>query len=140
MSVAPSHDHIVNVARDSIHRIASTTKPVTTSLILALITNAQLALDDEVRRWLPELASPRVLRVPNGPLDDTVPAESEITVRDLLSLTNGLGVAIQMFMNPPPGRSSWPRRSNSRSPHSDRPIRRRSPIPTPGWRGSVRPR
>ncbi|NNG18702.1 hypothetical protein HJ590_03770 [Naumannella sp. ID2617S] len=31
-----------------------------------------LALDDPVERWLPELASPRVLRDPHGELGDTV--------------------------------------------------------------------
>ena len=41
--------------------------------------------------WLPELAEPRVLADPAGPLDDTVPAARPITVRDLLTFRMGAG-------------------------------------------------
>jgi hypothetical protein len=34
----------------------------------------------------------------DGPLDDTVPAERAITVRDLLTFTFGFGVSVEMFM------------------------------------------
>jgi CubicO group peptidase (beta-lactamase class C family) len=44
-----------------------------------------------VARWLPELAAPRVLRSPSGPLDDVEPAERAITVRDLLTFQSGHG-------------------------------------------------
>lgn len=92
------------VRRDSLFRIASTTKPITASLILSLITEGRLRLDDEIARWLPELDSPRVLRVANGPLEDTVAADREITVRDLLTFTNGFGMTMRMFTDPTP----WP--------------------------------
>ncbi|HUR09468.1 MAG TPA: serine hydrolase domain-containing protein, partial [Nonomuraea sp.] len=42
--------------------------------------------------WLPELADRQVLKRPDGPLDDTVPARRPITVRDLLTSTCGLGL------------------------------------------------
>jgi CubicO group peptidase (beta-lactamase class C family) len=92
------------VQRNSIFRIASTTKPITAAVILTLITEGRLRLDDDVSQWLPELSAPRVLRRPNGPLDDTVSSERGVTVRDLLTFTNGFGMAIQMFMDPTP----WP--------------------------------
>jgi len=92
------------VRRDSLFRIASTTKPITASAILSLISDGHLRLDEEVARWLPELASPRVLRVANGPLEDTVALERAITVRDLLTFTNGFGMTSGMFTDPTP----WP--------------------------------
>ena len=50
-----------------------------------------MALGDPVRRWLPELAEPRVLRSLESGLDDTVPAERPITVEDVLSFHLGFG-------------------------------------------------
>jgi CubicO group peptidase (beta-lactamase class C family) len=61
-------------------------------------------LNDRVETWLPELADRRVLRSMDGPLDDTVPAERAITVRDLLTFTFGFGMVVEMFMAPEP----WP--------------------------------
>ncbi|MGH8997286.1 MAG: serine hydrolase domain-containing protein, partial [Acidimicrobiales bacterium] len=59
---------------------------------------------DPIGQWVPELASPRVLRRPDCPLDDTVPAERPITVRDLLTFTFGFGVNADLFAADPP----WP--------------------------------
>jgi CubicO group peptidase (beta-lactamase class C family) len=73
-------------------RIASVTKLVAGALTLALAEDGVLALDDEVARWLPELAAPRVLADPAGPLAETVPAARPITVRHLLTHTAGLGL------------------------------------------------
>jgi CubicO group peptidase (beta-lactamase class C family) len=92
------------VQRDSIFRIASTTKPITAAVIRSLITEGRLALEDDMSRRLPELSVPRVLRRSNGPLDNTLSAQRVVTVRDLLTFTNGFGMAAQMFMDPTP----WP--------------------------------
>jgi CubicO group peptidase (beta-lactamase class C family) len=92
------------VRRDSLFRIASITKPVTGAATLALASEGLLRLDEPVGRLLPELAEPRVLRRIDGPLEDTVPARREITVRDLLTFTFGFGAAMEMFMTPEP----WP--------------------------------
>jgi CubicO group peptidase (beta-lactamase class C family) len=51
-----------------------------------------LGLDDDVARWLPEFAAPRVLADPDGPLTETVPAQRPITVGDLLFMTAGFGL------------------------------------------------
>jgi CubicO group peptidase (beta-lactamase class C family) len=92
------------VQRDSLFRIASTTKPVTGAATLALAGEGLFRLDEPVDRLLPELAHRRVLRRVDGPLDDTVPAERAVTVRDLLTFTFGFGMMMEMFMAPEP----WP--------------------------------
>jgi CubicO group peptidase (beta-lactamase class C family) len=92
------------VARDSLFRIASTTKPITAAATLALIDEGLLELDEPVERLLPELADRRVLTHMDGPLDETVPARRAITTRDLLTFTFGFGMVVDMFMSPTP----WP--------------------------------
>ncbi len=77
---------------DTIFRISSMTKPVTAVAALQLVDDGVLALDDPIDGLLPELADRRVLRDPHGPLDDTVPAERPITLRDLLTFRMGLGM------------------------------------------------
>ena len=78
-------------APDSIARIASITKPVTAAAVMLLVDEGVLALDDPISRWLPELASPRVVRTPASPLDDVVPATRPVTVEDLLTFRAGWG-------------------------------------------------
>lgn len=92
------------VARDSVFRIASTTKPITAAATLALVAEGLIGLDEPVDRLLPELADRQVLRDPSGPLDDTVPAERAVTARDLLTFTFGFGMMMEMFMAAEP----WP--------------------------------
>lgn len=79
------------MARDSIFRIASMTKPIVAAAVMMLVEEGRIALDEPVGRWLPELASPKVLRTPSGPLDDVVPATRPITVSDLLTFRAGYG-------------------------------------------------
>jgi CubicO group peptidase (beta-lactamase class C family) len=92
------------VARDSIFRIASTTKPITAAATLAVVAEGAIGLEEPVEELLPELAEPRVLRRMDGPLDDTVPAIRAITTRDLLNFTFGFGMVMEMFSSPTP----WP--------------------------------
>jgi len=92
------------VEPDSLFRIASMTKPVTGAATMALVDDGLLKLDEPVDRLLPELADRRVLRRLDGPLNDTVPAERTITVRDLLTFTFGFGMVMEMFMAATP----WP--------------------------------
>ncbi len=90
--------------RDTLFRISSTTKPMTAAAVLSLVDDGLLKLDGPVDELLPELAGRRVLRRPDGPLTDTVPAERPVTVRDLLTFTWGFGMQGAMFMAPEP----WP--------------------------------
>lgn len=79
------------MARDSIFRIASLTKPIVAAAVMMLVEEGRIALDAPVREWLPELASPSVVRTPGSPLDDVVPAVRPITVFHLLASRTGYG-------------------------------------------------
>ena len=85
--------------RDTIFRIASMTKPITAAAAMILVEECRLRLDEPVDRWLPELADRKVLKRFDGPLDDTVPANRPITLRDLLTFRLGIGAVMA-----PPGR------------------------------------
>src|SRR3954452_8149777 len=78
------------VELDTIFRIASMTKPVTAAAALMLYDQGRFRLDDSITDVVPELSGVRVLRTPNGPLDDLVAAERSITFRDLLTHRSGL--------------------------------------------------
>jgi CubicO group peptidase (beta-lactamase class C family) len=78
------------VERDTLFRIASMTKPITSTAALMLYDEGRFGLDDPISDWAPEFAHMRVLRAPDGPLDDTVPAERPITFNDLLTHRSGL--------------------------------------------------
>jgi len=80
------------VERDTIFRIASMTKPVTTVAALMLFDEGRITLDDPIARYAPEFARMRVLRDPNGPLDDTGATERPITFGDLLTHRSGVTV------------------------------------------------
>jgi CubicO group peptidase (beta-lactamase class C family) len=77
--------------RDTIFRISSMTKPVTAVAAMMLVEERRLRLDEPVDELLPELASRRVLKRLNAPLDETVPAKRSITLRDLLTFRMGFG-------------------------------------------------
>jgi CubicO group peptidase (beta-lactamase class C family) len=90
--------------KDAIFRIASMTKPVTGVAILMLMEEGKLRLTDPVSRFIPEFKSTKVAMAkplpssPSGPSRQpprepeiyTVPADREITIRDLLTHTSGL--------------------------------------------------
>ena len=82
------------IARDTVFRIASMTKPIAAVAALLLVEECRLRLDDPVDELLPELADRRVLVDPLGPVDgDTVPAIRPITVHDVLAFRLGYGMA-----------------------------------------------
>ncbi|MFD7880444.1 serine hydrolase domain-containing protein [Streptomyces sp. NPDC059766] len=84
-------DGTAPMARDSVFRIASVTKPLTAAAVLMLVEDGLIGLDSPVGKWLPELSSPMVVRTPAGPVEDVVPAARPITVEDLLSSRAGWG-------------------------------------------------
>jgi len=71
---------------DTIFRIYSMTKPVTTVAAMMLWEDGKLQLDEPVSKYIPELKG---LRVYVGPGDETVPAKREIMIRDLMRHTAG---------------------------------------------------
>jgi CubicO group peptidase (beta-lactamase class C family) len=93
---AMAFDDSTPMRRDSIFRIASMTKPVTAAAAMILVEDGRLRLDDPVDAFLPELKDRKVLRTLESPLDDTVPANRAITLRDLLTFRAGYG-AVMVF-------------------------------------------
>jgi len=88
--------------RDTPFRLTSMTKPIVAATVLAFVDAGVLDLDGPVDRFLPELADRRVLKRLDGPLDQTVPAERPITVRDLLTFRLGFGMnGTPPDINPP---------------------------------------
>lgn len=90
------------VERDTIFRVASMTKPVTTVAALALYDEGRFDLDDPITTCAPEFAAMRVLRRAEGPLDETDAAARPITFRDLL--THRAGLTYGEFHRGPIGR------------------------------------
>jgi CubicO group peptidase (beta-lactamase class C family) len=77
------------MAPDTIFRIASQTKALTSVAILALMEEGKIGLTDPVSRYIPSFANSKVA-VGNGARVDTVPARRPINVRDLLTHTAGI--------------------------------------------------
>jgi CubicO group peptidase (beta-lactamase class C family) len=78
------------IERDTLFRIASMTKPITCTAALMLFEEGRFELHDSITRWAPEFSEMRVLRSANGPLNETDPAERQITFNDLLTHQSGL--------------------------------------------------
>ena len=91
---AQDRDTGVPLQRDTLFRIASMTKPITAAAAMILVEEARLRLDEPVDRLLPELANRRVLRSIDSAVDDTVPANRPITLRDLLTFRWGFGMVM----------------------------------------------
>src|SRR5258708_21382678 len=83
--------------RDTIFRISSMPKPITAAATMILVEECKVRLDEPVDRLRPGLAARKVLKRLDGSLQDTVPANRPITVRDLLTFRMGFG----QMMAPP---------------------------------------
>jgi CubicO group peptidase (beta-lactamase class C family) len=79
--------------RDDIFRIASQTKAVTATAVMILWEEGKFRLDDPISKYIPEFKNPQVLKDFNPPDSSftTVPAAGEITIRQLLTHTSGVG-------------------------------------------------
>ncbi len=81
--------------KDGIFRIASQTKAITSVAVMMLFEEGKLLLSDPVSQYIPSFKQQRVLLNFN-PADTTyttVPAKREITIKDLLTHTSGIGYA-----------------------------------------------
>ncbi len=80
---------------DSIFRLASMTKPITSLAVMMLHEEGKFLLNDPVSKFLPEFKNPKIA-IANAPNERAtegfrlVPANREITIRDLLTHTAGL--------------------------------------------------
>jgi CubicO group peptidase (beta-lactamase class C family) len=81
------------MTRDTLFRIASMTKPVTSIAALMLLEEGKLRLEDPITKWLPEFAGMRVLTGAAGPVEETYPSPRDITVEDLMTHRAGLAYA-----------------------------------------------
>lgn len=81
--------------KDGIFRIASQTKAITSVAVMMLFEEGKFMLDDPISNFIPEFKNPKVLDKYNkaDTTYTTVPAKREITIRDLLTHTSGLGYA-----------------------------------------------
>lgn len=78
--------------KDTMFAMASTTKPVTGVAVLMLIEEGKIQLTDPVSKFIPEFKNMKVAVQKEGSSEvELVPAEREITIRDLLTHTSGLG-------------------------------------------------
>ncbi|MFC2126322.1 serine hydrolase domain-containing protein [Bacteroidota bacterium] len=81
--------------KDDIFRIASMTKAITCMAVMILYEEGKFQLDDPVSNYIPEYKNPEVLVSVNPDSTYTSrPAKSEITIRQLLTHTSGLGYPI----------------------------------------------
>lgn len=78
--------------RDTLFRIASMTKPVTSVAALMLHESGRFELDDPITKWAPEFADLNVLRTGGG-LDEVTAALRLITFADLLTHRSGITYA-----------------------------------------------
>jgi CubicO group peptidase (beta-lactamase class C family) len=90
------------MTKDTLFRLASSSKPVTAAAVLILLEEGRLKLTDPVSKYIPEFAHPKVIveverqpepmvdRPASAPTTYTVPADREITILDLLTHTSGL--------------------------------------------------
>lgn len=86
----------IPMAENSIFRLASMTKGLTAVAVLQLAEAGKIDLDDAVFKYIPEFRSPTILlRVLPDSTFQTEPAQSEITVRQLLTHTSGIGYGFQ---------------------------------------------
>lgn len=77
---------------DSIYRIFSMTKAVTSVAAMQLVEQARLKLDEPVSRWLPAFATLEVLEGFDAAGQPRLrPAQKQVTVRHLLTHTAGFG-------------------------------------------------
>ncbi|GAA4786697.1 serine hydrolase domain-containing protein [Streptomyces ziwulingensis] len=81
------------VTADTLWRIYSMTKPVTSVAALMLVEEGLLSLDDPVARHLPAFAEPRVYAGGEAPGVTTRPADNSLLVRHLMTHTAGLTFA-----------------------------------------------
>jgi CubicO group peptidase (beta-lactamase class C family) len=83
----------VPMAKDTIFRIASMTKAITSMGVMQLVEQGKVGLDDDVSKYLPSLKNPQVFTKVDASAGsyDTRPASTGMTIRQLLTHTSGIG-------------------------------------------------
>ena len=107
-----------SMTMESIFRIASMTKPITSVGVMMLVEEGRLGLDDPVSEYLPGLLADEVFETFDRSDNSytTRPRAGQVTVRHLLTHTSGLGYSIFndiLFRllgdrSPPPSSAGYP--------------------------------
>lgn len=80
---------------DTIFRIASQTKLITSVAVMMLVEEGQIALEDPLSRYLPAFAQSQVaVATESNGEPELVPAKRPITIRDLLTHTSGISYGV----------------------------------------------
>jgi CubicO group peptidase (beta-lactamase class C family) len=85
---------------DSIFRICSMTKPITTLGVMMLYEEGRFQLDDPIAKYIPEFADPKVLVKPKEGKPSSIPATQPITIRHLLTHTSGISYNWDVDLGP----------------------------------------
>ena len=75
---------------DTIFRIYSMSKPITSAAVMQLVEEGKVRLADPVSRYIPGFKNSKVMVPRNGCDYDLVPAQREMTVHDLFTHSSGL--------------------------------------------------
>jgi CubicO group peptidase (beta-lactamase class C family) len=88
-------EHKKVMVKDNIFRIASMTKPIISVAAMILYEEGKFSLDDPISKFIPAFKNPRVIDKFNTADTSytTIAAKSEITVRQLMNQTSGIGYA-----------------------------------------------
>ncbi len=79
---------------DTLFRVFSNTKLVTSCAVLLLVEEDRVHLDDPIEHYIPQLANRVVLRPGATTIDDVEPARGPITIRHLMSHSSGLSYGL----------------------------------------------
>ena len=84
------------MSTDNIFRLASMTKPITSTAIMQLVEQGKIALDDPVSKYIPEFSDMEVLDEVNEEDSSytSVPADRDVTIHHLLTHTSGIAYAV----------------------------------------------
>ncbi|GGO91965.1 serine hydrolase domain-containing protein [Stakelama pacifica] len=79
---------------DTLWRVYSMTKPITAMAAMTLIEDGKMSLDQPVSDFIPAFKDMKVLVAPDTDSLETRPAKRQMTIRNLLTHTAGLGYSI----------------------------------------------
>tara|TARA_R110002126_G_scaffold154450_7_gene301535 strand:- start:2184 stop:3470 length:1287 start_codon:yes stop_codon:yes gene_type:complete len=86
----------ISMEKDGVFRIASQTKAITSTAVMMLWEEGKFQLDDNISKYIPEFGESKILDTYNEAdgTYTTKPAENQITIRDLLTHTSGIGYGV----------------------------------------------
>ena len=79
---------------DHIFRMFSSTKLVTSCAVLMLFEEGRIQWDDPIEAYIPELGGRQVLKAGATRIDEVEPAQTSITIRQLMTHTSGLSYGL----------------------------------------------